>query len=421
MEKYYLCIDLKSFYASVECVERGLDPLTTNLVVADPSRGNGAICLAITPSMKKMGIKNRCRIFEIPKHIKYITALPRMKKYMEVSAQIYSVYLKYISQDDIHVYSIDECFLDVTKYIKLYNKSPKEIARMLLDAVYQETGLTATVGIGTNLFLAKVALDITAKKSPDFMGFLDENIFKEHIWHHQPITDIWNIGRGIAKRLLRYGIIDLYGVTRIDPKVLYKEFGINAELLIDHAWGVEPCTIEDIHKYHSKSQSVSNSQILFEDYGYDDAFIVLKEMVDINVLELIDKKLVTNNISLYIGYSKDIIKPTGGSLTLDGYTQSREKLMKYFCDLFIRTTNKEYKIRRIGLGFNNVKDEIFQDFDLFTDFEKEGKEKSVQNAIINIKKKYGKNSIIKGMDLQEKATTIKRNKLVGGHNGGEDE
>ncbi|MBR2891874.1 MAG: DNA repair protein [Bacilli bacterium] len=421
MEKYYLCIDLKSFYASVECVERGLDPLTTNLVVADPSRGNGAICLAITPSMKKLGIKNRCRIFEIPKHIKYITALPRMKKYMEVSAQIYSVYLKYISQDDIHVYSIDECFLDVTKYIKLYNKSPKEIARMLLDAVYQETGLTATVGIGTNLFLAKVALDITAKKSPDFMGFLDENIFKEHIWHHQPITDIWNIGRGIAKRLLRYGIIDLYGVTRIDPKVLYKEFGINAELLIDHAWGVEPCTIEDIHKYHSKSQSVSNSQILFEDYGYDDAFIVLKEMVDINVLELIDKKLVTNNISLYIGYSKDVIKPTGGSLTLDGFTQSREKLMKYFCDLFIRTTNKEYKIRRIGLGFNNVKDEIFQDFDLFTDFEKEEKEKSVQNAIINIKKKYGKNSIIKGMDLQEKATTIKRNKLVGGHNGGEDE
>ena len=418
---YYLCIDLKSFYASVECVSRGLDPMKANLVVADPSRGNGAICLAITPNMKKMGIRNRCRIFEIPKNVEYITALPRMKKYMEVSAEIYSIYLKYVAAEDIHVYSIDECFLDVTKYIKLYNKSPKEIARMLLDAVYQETGLTATVGIGTNLFLAKVALDITAKKSPDFMGFLDENIFKEHIWHHQPITDIWNIGRGIAKRLLRYGIIDLYGVTRIDPKVLYKEFGINAELLIDHAWGVEPCTIEDIHKYHSKSQSVSNSQILFEDYGYDDAFIVLKEMVDINVLELIDKKLVTNNISLYIGYSKDVIKPTGGSLTLDGFTQSREKLMKYFCDLFIRTTNKEYKIRRIGLGFNNVKDEIFQDFDLFTDFEKEEKEKSVQNAIINIKKKYGKNSIIKGMDLQEKATTIKRNKLVGGHNGGEDE
>lgn len=421
MQKYYLCIDLKSFYASVECVARGLDPMTTNLVVADPSRGNGAICLAITPAMKKIGIKNRCRIFEIPRHVKYITALPRMKKYMEVSAQIYSVYLRYISQDDIHVYSIDECFLDITKYIKLYVKSPKEIASMLLEAVYKETGLTATVGIGTNLFLSKVALDITAKKSPDFMGFLDEEEFKKTIWFHQPITDIWNIGRGISTRLRRYGIFDLYGITRIEPWKLYKEFGINAELLIDHAWGIEPCTIEDIHKYHSKSQSVSNSQILFEDYSYNDAYLVLKEMVDINVLELIDKKLVTNNISLVVGYSKDVIKMSSGSVTLDGYTSSKDKLLEYYCNLFERIVNKEYPIRKIGLSFNNVKDEIYADFDLFTDFEHEKKERKMQEAIINIKKKYGKNSILKGMDLQEKATTIKRNKLVGGHNGGEDE
>ena len=421
MQNYYLCIDLKSFYASVECVARGLDPMNTNLVVADPSRGNGAICLAITPSMKKLGIKNRCRIFEIPKNVEYITALPRMKKYMEVSAQIYSIYLRYISQDDIHVYSIDECFLDVTKYLKLYNMTPEQIAKMLLDAVYKETGLRATVGIGTNLFLAKVALDITAKKSIDYMGFLDEEEFKKTIWFHQPITDIWNIGKGIATRLRSYGIFDLYGITRVDPKKMYKEFGINAELLIDHAWGIEPCTINDIHKYHSKSSSVSNSQILFEDYNYDDALLVLKEMVDVNVLELIDRKLVTNNISLTIGYSKDVIKMSSGSFTLDGFTASKEKLTNYFCTLYKKITKIGYPIRKIGISFNNVHDENFEDFDLFSNIEHDKKERQVQEAIISIKKRYGKNSIIKGMDLQDKATTVKRNKLVGGHNGGEDE
>ncbi len=421
MENYYLCIDLKSFYASVECVERGLDPMTTNLVVADPSRGNGAICLAITPSMKKLGIHNRCRIFEIPKNVRYITALPQMKRYMEVSADIYSTYLKFIAPEDIHVYSIDECFIDVTKYLKLYNKTPKEIAQMLLDEVYKSTGLTATVGIGTNLFLAKVALDITAKKAVDFMGFLDEEEFKKTIWFHQPITDIWNIGRGIAKRLLRYGVFDLYGVTKIEEKILYQEFGINAELLIDHAWGRESCTMKDIHKYKSKNNSLSNSQILFRDYLYDEALLVVKEMVDINTLELVEKKLVTNGISLTIGYSKDVIKATGASIKLDGYTQSREKLMKYFIDIFKKTTNKEHLIRRIGMSFNNVISEEYVSFDLFTDFVHEQKEKSVQETIINIKNKYGKNSIIKAMDLQESATTIKRNKLIGGHNGEKDD
>lgn len=421
MKNYYLCIDLKSFYASVECVSRGLDPMKANLVVADPSRGNGAICLAITPNMKKMGIKNRCRIFEIPKSVEYITALPRMKKYMEVSAEIYSIYLKYVASEDIHVYSIDECFLDITKYLKLYNKTPKEMGKMLLDAIYQGTGLTATCGIGTNLFLAKVALDITAKKSSDYMGYLDEELFKETIWYHQPITDIWNIGRGIAARLKSYGVFDLYGITLMKEEKLYKEFGINAELLIDHAWGRETCTMKDIHSYKSKSNSLSNSQILFEDYNYNDAFIVLKEMVDINSLELVEKALVTNCISLSIGYSKDVIKPTGGMLTLDGYTSSREKLMEYFINLFKKTTNKEYPIRRIAVGFNNVVSEENRTFDLFTDIEKEEKELKMQKTILDIKKRFGKNSIVKGMDLQEKATTMKRNKLVGGHNGGEDE
>jgi len=420
MERCYMCIDLKSFYASVECVERGLDPLTTNLVVADPSRGNGAICLAITPSMKALGIKNRCRVFEIPQGVEYITALPQMKKYMEVSAQIYKTYLRYISKDDIHVYSIDECFLDVTKYLKLYNKSIKEMANMLLQAVYKETGLYATCGIGTNLFLAKLALDIEAKHAKDFIGFLDEDIFKEKIWYHEPITDVWNISRGIASRLARYKAYNLHDVTLLDENLLYKEFGINAELLIDHAWGREPCTIEDIHNYKSKSNSLSNSQILFSDYNYNDAFLVLKEMVDINSLELVEKGLVTNNIYLSIGYSKDVVPPTGGSMKLDGYTSSKEKLMNYFIHIFKKTT-LDYPIRRIGIGFGNVVSEDFETLDLFSDLEKEAKEKRVQHTIIDLKKRFGKNSVVKAMDLEERATTIKRNKLVGGHNAGKDE
>ena len=248
-QKIYLCIDLKSFYASVECVERGLDPLRENLVVADPSRGRGGICLAITPPMKKLGIKNRCRIFEIPDTVKYITAIPRMKLYMEYSAKIYSIYLKYVAAEDIHVYSIDECFFDITHYLPLYRKTGRQMAQMLLDAVFAETGISATVGIGTNLFLAKVALDITAKHAPDRIGILDEAMFREQIWHHRPITDIWNIGKGVAKRLEKHAIFDLYGIAHTDEKVLYKEFGVNAEFLIDHSKGIEPCTIREIKEY----------------------------------------------------------------------------------------------------------------------------------------------------------------------------
>ena len=325
MNKMYLCIDLKSFFASVESVDRGLDPFTTNLVVADPSRGKGAVCLAITPAMKKLGIKNRCRIFEIPNNVEYITALPRMKLYMEISAKIYGIYLKYVSADDIHVYSIYECFLDISYYLNTYNKTPKEFAQMLIDAVMKETGICATAGIGTNLFLAKVALDITAKHAPDNIGYLDEDEFKKQIWHHKPITDIWNIGRGISNRLARYGVYDLYGVTRMPEQTLYREFGVNAEFLIDHAKGIESCTIEDIHNYKSKNNSISNGQILFEDYNYDDTFLVVQEMVDVLVLELIEKHMVTNNISLFIGYSKDVHIPTGGSKKLKRYADKKDK------------------------------------------------------------------------------------------------
>lgn len=417
MDRIYICIDLKSFYASVECVERGLDPFTTNLVVADPSRGNGALCLAVSPNMKRLGVKNRCRIFDIPKGIDYITALPKMKHYIEVSSNIYAVYLKYISPKDIHVYSIDECFIDLTTYLNLYHKTAKEIAQMLIDDVMRTTGIPATCGIGTNLFLAKIALDIMAKKAPDFIGYLDIDEFKKSIWHHEPITDIWNIGPGIAKRLTKYGAYNLYDVTKIDEKKLYKEFGVNAEFLIDHAWGREPCTIEEIQNYKSKAHSISNSQILFEDYNYQDAYLIMKEMIELNVLELVDKHLVTNSIYIGVGYSKNTINPTGGSMKLSGYTNSYKELNEYCLSLFEKTTDRCNPIRRIGIGFGNVISDEYQSINLFTDVKSLESEKKVQEAILSIKHKYGKNAVFKGMNLEEKATTLKRNKLIGGHNG----
>ena len=417
MDRMYLCIDLKSFYASVECVERGLDPFTTNLVVADPTRGTGAICLAITPAMKKLGIRNRCRVFEIPSDVKYITAMPRMKLYMKYSADIYSVYLKYICKDDIHVYSIDECFMDVTQYLNMYKMTAKELAQRIMDDVFQTTGIRATAGIGTNLFLTKVALDVTAKHAKDFIGYLDEEEFKKTIWHHRPITDIWNVGPGIAKRLEKYGIMDLYDVAHTDEKLLYREFGVNAEYLIDHANGKEPCTIAEIKAYKPQSNSLSNSQILFEDYNYDNAMLILQEMVDTNVLDLVDKGLVTNSISLGIGYSKDVIKSTGGTMKLNEYTNSFKKLNEYFLNFYKKTTNPNFPIRRISIGFNNVCDDSYATINMFTDVEEEKKELAVQKAIIDIKKRYGKNSILKGMNYNDKATARKRNNMVGGHNG----
>lgn len=421
MDRIYLCIDLKSFYASCECADRGLDSLTTKLVVADPRRGNGAICLAVSPALKALGIKNRCRLFEIPKDVEYICAIPRMRRYMEVSAKIYSIYRKYVAEEDIYVYSIDECFMDVTNYLRFYKKNVKELAKMMIDDVFNTTGIHATAGIGTNLFLAKIALDIMAKKDPNFMGYLDLDRFKAEIWHHKPITDIWSISYGTAKRLLKYNIDDLYGITQINEDYLYDEFGINAEILIDHANGIEPLTIKDIKSYKSESNSLSTNQILFDDYDYESAFLVLKEMVDMSSLELIEKKLVTSSISLSIGYSKDLIKPTGGVRRLNEFTQSRKRLMEYFVTLFKETTNPNYLIRRIGIGFGNVVDEKYQTFDLFTDEKELKKEKNLQKTIIDIKKKYGKNSIIKGMDLEKNATTIARNKLIGGHNADLDE
>ena len=365
--KIYLCIDLKSFYASVECVERGLDPFKINLVVADPTRGGGAITLAATPAIKKLGVPSRGRIYEIPKNIEYITAPPRMTLYMKYSATIYSIFLKFISSEDIHVYSIDESFLDITSYMSLYNTTPKQLAKMILDKIYDQTGITATVGIGTNLFLAKVALDITAKHAKDCMGYLDEDLFKQLIWHHQPITDIWMIGPGTANRLAMLGIKDLYGVAHYNEKILFKLFGINAEYLIDHAWGREPTEISDIKAYRPSSNSISNSQILFEDYNYKDAYLIMKEMVESNVLQLTEKHLVTNHISLYVGYSKNCIKPSRGSRKITNTTNSYRILLEGFKLFYKKIVNPNYPIRQIGISFGNVKNEIYEQFDLFAD------------------------------------------------------
>ena len=280
-DRIFLCIDLKTFYASVECVERNLDPFNTNLVVADPSRGKGTICLAISPKLKAAGIKNRCRIYEIPEEIKYIVAKPRMKKYIEYSANIYAVYLKYIAKEDIHVYSIDECFLDITKYLKLYQLSAEGLAKKIVDDVLSTTGITATVGIGTNLYLAKVALDITAKHTKNNMGYLNEQLYQETLWYHQPLTDFWQIGKGISKRLNRLRIFNMYDLAHASESELYQEFGINAQYLIDHAWGKEPTLISDIKAYKPRSNSISSGQVLFEDYNYDDGLLVVKEMVEL--------------------------------------------------------------------------------------------------------------------------------------------
>lgn len=417
-QRTYLCIDLKSFFASVECVERGLDPFKTNLVVADPSRGRGAICLAITPAMKELGIRNRCRIFEIPKNVEYITALPHMRRYMEVSADIYSVYLRYVSPDDIHVYSIDECFLDVTEYLPLYNKTPREMAVMLMDAVFEKTGICATAGIGTNLFLAKVALDITAKHVPDHIGMLDESEFRRTIQTHRPITDIWGIGSGTARRLEKYGIVDLKGVSEFPEEILYREFGVNAEYLIDHSKGIEPCTMSEIHNYKSKSTSISNGQILFENYNYADTLTVLKEMVDRQVLELVDNHLVSDSISLSIGYSKDIYKSTGGTRKIGEFTSSYKKIMEHFESLYRETTLRDVPIRRVNVGLNNLQDESMASITFFTDIAAEEKERKIQETMLSIKHKYGKNAILKGTSYTEKGTARSRNKLIGGHNGG---
>lgn len=440
-ERTYVCIDLKSFYASVECVDRGLDPLAANLVVADPERTEKTICLAITPSMKALGLSSRCRVFEIPAGVNYVMAKPRMQRYMEVSADIYSIYLRYVSPEDVHAYSIDECFIDATPYLALYRMSARQFAVMLMDAVLAETGVCATAGVGPNLFLAKVALDITAKHAEDHIGYLDRAEFERSIQTHRPITDIWNIGPGIARRLAKYAVYDLRGVCEMNESTLYREFGVNAEYLIDHAHGVEPCTIADIHAYEPGGHSLGNGQVLPCDYSYDEAKDVLKEMVDQLVLDLVDKRLVAASISLYVGYAKDPgerageaagaffdgghgRRPasgrrggahTGGTRKQADRTNLYSKLMPRFLELFEETTRTDAPIRRINVGFGGVLPEEFATMDLFADVEAEAGERRLQRAVLTVKDRFGKNALLRGTSLKEKATARERNEQIGGH------
>lgn len=417
-ERIYFCIDMKSFFASVECAELGLNPFETNLVVADPTRGDGTICLAITPKMKSLGVTNRCRKYQIPKNIKYITAPPRMQKYIDYAADIYEIYLNYIDKRDIHVYSIDESFIDATDYLRIYNKTPKQFAKLLVDEIANKLHIPATAGIGTNLYLAKIALDITAKKVPDHLGYLDEELFRQTLWNHKPLTDFWGIARGTVKRLERLGITDMEGIAKYPEERLYKEFGINAELLIDHAWGRESCLMEDIKNYKSKSKSISNSQVLFEDYTFDKARIVLEEMVRTGCLELMKRKVISNTIFLGIGYSKESHAPTGGRKKMFITTSLYKKILPYFLELYDKTTAKGFMIRRINIGFENVCDEGCEGYDLFTNWHEVQREKKLTMTELEVQGKYGKNAIVRASDLQEGATLIMRNKLIGGHNSG---
>lgn len=500
----YIAIDLKSFYASVECAEMGLNPLTTNLVVADESRTEKTICLAVSPSLKAYHIPGRARLFEVvqrvrevnnerrkqlpdrrfqgksynavelgehpEKELDYIIALPRMALYMEYSRRIYEIYLKYVAAEDMHVYSVDEVFIDITHYLKIYNMSPRELAMTIIKDVLESTGITATAGIGTNLYLCKVAMDVEAKHiEPDENGVriaeLDEMTYRRKMWNHRPLTDFWRIGRGYAKKLEENGMFTLGDVARCsvggendyyNEDLLYKLFGVNAELLIDHAWGYEPVTIADIRAYKPENTSISSGQVLHCPYDYEKTRLIIMEMADLLVLDLVEKRLVTNQIVLTVGYDienltnpkiantykgeitvdgygRKVPKHAHGTINLDKYTSSTRIIMDAVLELYERIINKKLLTRRITIVANRVKDEqeadsieTFEQMDLFTDYakkeeenrhekEKLKKERQIQEALIDVKHRYGKNAIVKGMNLKEGATTIDRNAQIGGH------
>lgn len=498
MKKIYLAIDLKSFYASVECVERNLDPLLTNLVVADTSRTTKTICLAVSPSLKKYRIPGRIRLFELIKKVKeinylrkkannyqeftnysinaqeiesnkscgidYIAATPRMALYIEYSKKIYQIYLKYVASEDIHVYSIDEVFMDITNYLSALKMKPQQFAEMIIKDVLKQTGITATAGIGTNLYLAKVAMDIVAKhQKADQHGVriacLNEQMYKELLWDHQPITDFWRIGQGYEKKLAKLKLYTMGDIARCslgqgheyyNEELLYKTFGINAELLIDHAWGYESCTIAAIKQYQPKASSISSGQVLDRPYQFAEARILAKEMADVLMLDLVKKKLMTNHLVLTVSYdrsnpiaendelmSKDyyghqIIKHAQGCVNLTKFCSSSSIAMKAIDELFAKIVNPNLTIRRLNLAANVQTEKkiseqkVVEQLDLFNDFSQKEenkknvaelleKEKKLQEATLRIKGKYGKNSILKGLNFQEGAKTRERNKNIGGH------
>lgn len=419
MEEAYICIDLKSFYASVECVERGLDPFTTDLVVADPSRSKSTICLAITPSMKRKGVKNRCRIHEIPPELDYITAMPRMQLYIDYSAWIYSIYLRFVAPEDIHVYSIDECFLDVSAYLDLYGKNPKALAQDLMQEVYRETGITATAGVGTNLYLAKIAMDILAKHAEDHIGMLDEFSFRKQLWSHRPLTDFWRIGSGTERRLARYGMYTMGDVARASltsEDFLWKQFGVDTELLIDHAWGLESCRMEDIKGYTTRQHSLSQGQVLMRNYTYEEAQVIIKEMTDLLTLDLVNHGLAAESFTIYISYDHRFQVPhSGGTVNMGTATNSSERIRNAVEKLYLSIVDRFTGIRRLGICANKVAAEGYMQYDLFSNPGDLEKERSLQEAILNVHGRYGKNAVMRGTSLLDCSTYRERNMQIGGH------
>ena len=419
-QRQYLCIDQRSFYATIECVERGLDPMTADLVVADPERSENTICLAVSVHAKKRGIQNRCRIKDIPPGMNVIVARPRMQLYIDCSAAIYGVFLKYLAPEDIYVYSIDEAFLDVTPYLKLYRMSTKELARKIMQDVKDTIGTICTCGIGTNLYLAKIALDITAKHSDDGIGELDEETYREKMWDHKPITDFWRISHGTAARLKRYGITTMRGIATIHEDYLYREFGIDAELLIDHAWGREPTTIRDIKNYRSKSKSLSSGQVLMRDYQAREGELIAKEMTDQLSLDLTAKQYMTESITLWVGYSKREESPGAlGTAQFCRPTNLSAEMVPAIAALYRRIVDPKRMVRRINLTCNHVtKDTGVLQLNMFEDVSRQLRQKALQETLLGIRARYGKNSILKGMNFEEAATGRERNEQIGGHRRG---
>lgn len=422
-KKVYFVIDLKSFFASVECVERGLDPMTTDLIVADMERTDRTICLAVSPSLKAKGVKNRCRVFEIPKNLDYIVAVPRMQKYVEYAAEIYGVYLDYISPDDMHVYSIDEVFIDATPYLRRMGFTPREFAKFLMEEVASRIGVRATCGIGTNMYLAKIALDITAKSSGDFIGYLDRETYINTLWDHRPLTDFWRIGPGTARKLARIGIDTMGGIARADTELLYRMFGVNAELLIDHAWGIEPTRICDIKNYTSKSRSLSSGQVLMRDYSFDEALIVMKEMTDSMCLDLTNKKLLAKSFTIAVGYSNQYALPMArGMAHLRVPSNLARDAIPSVVSTFREVVDPSIPIRRMFINANDVRPDssghqlsLFELGDDGADSGESDKNRRIQETVNEIKSRFGKNAMLKGIDFEDAATARDRNNQIGGH------
>ena len=454
--KQFCCIDLKSYYASVECVDRGLDPLTTNLVVADESRSDGTICLAVSPSLKALGVPGRPRLFEVKqrlaeikaltgKTVDYITAMPRMARYLEVSSEIYGIYLKYLSPSDIHVYSIDEAFMDLTPYLHLYGKTTHELVVSIIRDVLRETGITATGGIGTNLYLAKIAMDITAKHIPaDKDGVrvaeLDEQSYREKLWGHQPLTDFWQIGGGIASHLTRMGIHTMGDLARLslqNEEIFFREFGVDAEILIDHAWGIETCGMEQIKAYKPATKSLANGQVLPRAYSWEEGRLAVKEMTEQVVLGLVEQGYMAEGVTLYVGYQilskgslssyhgpvkvnyygRKVPPSVHGTGKLDSPTASLSRITEAVLKLYDKLVDRKLEVRRMSIAAIRLspKDEVPPQLSLFSSQQDDEREHSLLRTSIALHKRFGKNSLVRGMDLLEAGTTRERNDQIGGH------